>query len=168
MKALKYDLALQERCPKMDAVRSELQRQLNYLETVQYALNSNCCSVPKKVTKERVGASIPAQNPSGFTDISTHIIQTNLNAGQWIYGCLSKSEVKLRYFARAVNANVTNCPDAKPYFNNVSCVSCPSERPIWDLCLGKCTRCSPGTQYNNREHTCSRSSSSSSSSSDSS
>ena len=43
VKTLKYDVLLQERCPKMNVIRSELERQLNYLETVQYALNSKCC-----------------------------------------------------------------------------------------------------------------------------
>jgi prefoldin subunit 5 len=31
VKSLKYDVSLQERCPKMNAIRSELERQLNYL-----------------------------------------------------------------------------------------------------------------------------------------
>jgi prefoldin subunit 5 len=31
LKSLKYDVSLQERCTKMDTIRSELERQLNYL-----------------------------------------------------------------------------------------------------------------------------------------
>ena len=147
---------MQERCAKMNTVRSELERQLNYLETVQYALNSNCCKAaakPQTQNKETTN-----QSPSGFADISTHIIQTNLNAGQWIYGCLSKAEVRLRYFARTVNSNVTNCADDKPYYDGTSCISCPTDKPIWDLCLSQCTSCG---NYSKTEHICSKSSSSS-------
>ena len=93
-----------------------------------------------------------SQNASGFTDISTHTYQTNLKAGKWIYGCLTKSEVRLRYFSHSVNSNISNCPANKPYFNNITCVSCPEDNPIWDLCLAVCINCPGG--YDKVERAC--------------
>ena len=155
LRGLGHDVWLQQRTPKTNAIRAELRRQLSYLNTVQEALNSDCCQPTPSAQPRpaRAGASL---DPSGIADISDHVIQTNLKAGQWIYGCLSKAEVRLRYFARTVHSNVTNCPEEAPFFHRDACIGCPAALPIWDLCTQQCIACPPGTAYSQAERSCAK------------
>lgn len=58
-----------------------------------------------------------------------YVYRDNLEAGNnWIYGNTSEKDYRLSIFSKAKEANLTQCPTAKPFANLISntCFSCPS------------------------------------------
>lgn len=94
------------------------------------------------------------QTPSGETDLSSNIYQTNIKATNWIYGGLTQSQLRLRYFSRSASRNVTNCPLETPFFNGKECINCVGNFPFWDMAKEKCSACAPDFKYNQAARDC--------------
>lgn len=104
-------------CEQVQSIKSEVRRQLQFMKVVDETLNAQCCG-----TKSR--GQNKSEQASGLTDVSQNTYQTNIKAANWIYGGLTPSELRLRYFSWSSSRNVTNCPIATPFFNGRSCINC--------------------------------------------
>jgi hypothetical protein len=113
---LQKDTSLEIKCKLIEEVKAEASRQLSYVNNFESILNSKCCG--------RKGQFVGQQTASGIADIGRSQYQTNLKAKNWIYGGMTPSELKLRYFSRAASMNVTNCPIETPFASGGDCVEC--------------------------------------------
>lgn len=146
-----------EKHDKIRELESELIRQRQYINIVEQSFNSPCCGGHKV-------KHIHPQTPSGLTDISVNLFQTNIKAKNWIFGGMTQSQLRLRYFSRSASRNVTNCPLETPFFDGKSCINCAGEFPFWDMAKEKCSNCAANFLYNEGDRDCVRQKSSGSSS----
>lgn len=127
LSAVASDQAIREKCALAEAVQAEVARQTRYVDALEQTLGARCCG--------KRDQSAWKQSASGFADLSNSQFQTNLKARNWIYGGMSASELRLRYFSRAASANVTNCPLSTPFASGGVCVNCEGDSPLWDMRL---------------------------------
>jgi hypothetical protein len=92
-----------------------------------------------------------------LTDLSSNTYQTNIKANNWIYGGLTQSQLRLRYFSKSASLNVTNCPLETPFFNGEKCINCAGAFPFWDMAKEKCSNCAPNFKYSETDRDCIRS-----------
>lgn len=144
--ALQKDSALEGENKFMDEVRSEVKRQLSYINSVEAILNSQCCGKRKNL--------IGGEKASGLADIGASQYQTNLRAKNWIYDGMTSSELRLRYFSRASSWNITNCPLEKPFASAGECINCEGSTPYWSMRLERCVGCPKGGYFNATSRSC--------------
>lgn len=104
-------------CEQISKIKSEVRRQLQYIKTLEETLNAPCCGSYKFKARG-------TEQATGLADVSRNAYQTNMKASNWIYGGLTPSELRLRYFSRSASLNVTNCPLSTPFFDGQKCINC--------------------------------------------
>ena len=138
--SLEHVVSALEKIDQTRDLQSEILRQKQYISVIEQSFNSPCCGGYKIKT-------LRAQVASGVTDLSGSIYQTNIKAKNWIYGGLTQSQLRLRYFSRSASRNVTNCPLETPFFNGKKCINCGGEFPFWDMAKEKCSNCAVNFVY---------------------
>lgn len=72
----------------------------------------------------------------------------------WIYG-----RTDLREYYMKVNDQIEKgaklCPEKTPYLSENKCINC---QYVYDVSLGRCAACPPGSKFNHSIHQCDRSS----------
>lgn len=134
-------------CDQIQPIKGEVRRQLQYIKTVEENLNAPCCGTHE--SKKR-----PNQQATGLTDVSRYTFQTNIKANNWIYGGLTRSELRLRYFSWSASRNVINCPLSTPFFNGKGCINCEGEYPYWDMAKERCAQCAKYYTFNEKNRDC--------------
>lgn len=69
-------------------------------------LNSQCCNTPKP---------LPLQNATGMVNLNESLYKDNLDAPNWYYGNINKTQYKLKTFEQASKYNLTSCPLSIPF-----------------------------------------------------
>jgi hypothetical protein len=105
-------------CEQTQKIKTEVRRQMQFVQVLSETLNAACCGTYKS------RARTTSQQASGLADVSRNLYQTNIKASNWIYGGLTPSELRLRYFSRSASKNVTNCPISTPFFDGQRCINC--------------------------------------------
>lgn len=134
-------------CEQTHQIKSEVRRQLQFVKLLDEALNAQCCGTYKYKSKG-------PESASGLADLSRSAFQTNMKASNWIYGGLTPSELRLRYFSRSASRNITNCPLATPFFDGKNCINCEGEFPFWDMAKERCAQCAKYYTFSEKNRDC--------------
>jgi hypothetical protein len=134
---------------KVTELQSEVLRQKQYINIIEQSFNSPCCG-GYKIKK------LHPQTASGETDLAVSTYQTNIKAKNWIYGGMTQSQLRLRYFSRSASRNITNCPLETPFFNGQNCINCVGDFPFWDMAKEKCSNCAANFKYSESDRDCIR------------
>lgn len=146
IEALQKNAALEVEGTFIAELRSEVKRQLTYINAVDSILASKCCGKRNRfVGKEQA---------SGNVDIGGNQYQTNIKAKNWIYDGMTAAELRLRYFSRSASWNVTNCPIETPFASAGVCIDCTGRAPYWSMRLERCVGCPKQSYYNATSRSC--------------
>jgi hypothetical protein len=67
----------------------------------------------------------------------------------------SLNEWKTYYFNnQTADPQVSDCPTSKPYFDGVTCITCPSDSPYFNLQYHVCQSCPQDTAYESSVREC--------------
>lgn len=104
------------------------------------------------------------QSPSGDRVFNGNLHQfvtkesgriTDLSASKIDYNGNSADEIKQRFAALSkADPAPTPCPTDKPYYDDVTCISCPDRLPIFNIEKKTCGACERGQIWSEDRHSC--------------
>lgn len=88
-------------------------------------------------------------DPNIYSCASKQRMQTNpTSAANLILEGRSLNEWKTIYFnTQTADPQVSDCPASKPFFDGITCISCNTETPYFNLQYHICQNCPAETQY---------------------
>lgn len=95
-------------------------------------------------------------DPNLYSCVSPQRMQTNpATAQNLIMEGRSLNEWKTYYFNnQTADPQISDCPNSKPFFDGITCISCPADTPYFNLQYQLCQNCSKNTAYDAAEHEC--------------
>lgn len=140
-------------CPRVLDLRQQAEKQSKYVKEIKDIVAADCC---EKVKEEVTVVAPIVRKPIGLVNLNTSIFVSNLDHADWIYGNTTEKEMKLTMFAIASKHNTTKCKPGEPIaISDKKCISCPKDKPIWNVGEAVCTVCPTGHLYNRTAHACS-------------
>lgn len=58
------------------------------------------------------------------------------------------------YDKKAKKPDLRDCPLSAPYFNGHTCLSCPSNKPLFDIVAKECIKCLGDTHFDEKTRSC--------------